>query len=693
MVGRLVAQMDDVWADRDLIHRQGPRPPPPQPNLRAAQQPQQDNVPENEDANVGLLEEDQVLLEILNEHLDENASASTLRPPVDLLWGLGPNRQISERESGGSNVIAAEEETAVAEVDQTMGIPLTWLNTGFHLSTCGTGLIVKAPPKDELAFFTWRQQQNARGQLRNNCPPPYHCRAITGILSLVTALLYSGASIQGKQVSCSSVRTPFAELSESERKRQFESRLADALSALLLIAANASLDRKKRALAKRRETINESGALKRLERKLFLCPTCWWEKNPSTGEPRIPEGRDASQRVQLSVSLTHIQDLRTYVLSNLRSFMSRGGCALFLETILRIHGRNVIKQLLAKARRQPGNVATATALISTESLISCTCEERQKAFLQKPKASSSRTPGGGRDDPNKMIDATPPGHECLSVELLSLLLTGEVHSTLHGWSADNLGIGILSNRKDQVGWHLRYPEQRIWLLRGPTCYSVLRQKDENKEIDASRQKLQTQRVDDSPGQVLELSHWNCWYVERNHSELRLMTARGTWTPPSFKTGSTTVATSVNADTKENTTVAGISERRDHQRARVVHADDDNVPQSQQPDSDFDDDEISDERLLDLIRIHPDDFKYYPKNFMLCRFDMGESPSDDAENRKPRGEHWTPFHRLSRRQRRMVRTKLGPQITPLLETRWPRVTFLQFATTPSTNKDGPLYPVV
>ena len=127
------------------------------------------------------------------------------------------------------------------------GIPKTWLRAGFKPSKCGTGLITEPPDDEETSLTRWRQSGS-----RNIAPPPYHCLGVTALLSVVTAIMYSGASIQGSEVNCNAARKPFADLSEQERKHEFDGRLVDALSSLVWIAAKASLERKKRALAKRK---------------------------------------------------------------------------------------------------------------------------------------------------------------------------------------------------------------------------------------------------------------------------------------------------------------------------------------------------------------------------------------------------------------------------------------------------------
>ena len=96
------------------------------------------------------------------------------------------------------------------------------------------------------------------------------------LTSLVTALIYSGSSIQanGKDIHCDSSRgssshsrnahnsnsnatqrrptqrnrKPFADLTLEERRQEFPQRLADALSAILFVAAETSIENRLRIL-------------------------------------------------------------------------------------------------------------------------------------------------------------------------------------------------------------------------------------------------------------------------------------------------------------------------------------------------------------------------------------------------------------------------------------------------------------
>jgi hypothetical protein len=452
---------------------------------------------------------------------------------------------------------------------------------------------------------------------------------------------------------------PFAELSDSERKDQFESRLVVALSSLLHIAAQASVDRKKRALAKSpllRSPPGASDGDKRgqqsLCRKLRLCPTCRWENDTGTGNGSVPEGLT----VQIATSYTSIQDIRSYVLSTMRSFTKKGGCALFLETIISIHGKACVERMMRRARRK-------ASISETNVLIECVCEERQKKLQQMRETTSA----------SNQSAAEPLDHSCTSIELVSLLLTGEVHSTFHGWSTGGLGIGILSNKQGEVGRQLMRPEKPVWILRGDTCYSVV-------WLDGSKEHSKSITRLDQPGTVFRLAHWQCWFGDRHKSGMRVITARGEWSPPVFS--------KLGADCFRKKTVADQIMARHRERSNVVSSDEQGEGGETTCESHITREEI------DRVKVHPDDEKYYPGKYRQWRFDMGKVASErmDADMKiGPVGserEHWTPYFRLDDRQRMVVEMKISPKINQILWTRWPGASIDRF-----TPEEEDEYPVV
>ena len=573
--------------------------------------------------------------------------AAVVGSPFEPLWGEGDREATSTSAVNEGNVVANDENDEFL-VDS--GVPDTWLNASFSLASCGGGLGIKPPKVEDVELFCeWGQQQNSR----SGVPPPHHCRAITAILSMVTAIIYTGASIQGNEVNCTSGRKPFMELTEQERKREFESRLADALSSLIFIAAKASSARKRRAFNKARKEIGTTEVrIKKMQRRLRLIPTCSWEEQPINIAPRAP-GTCSYRRIDVATSLTNVKDIRTYVLSNMRAFTARGGVALLLETISRIHGKGVISRMMERARKGANNACT-----TQKHLLCCSCEDRQtKMYEDNP------LPRSVRNDPSKLLDTSPPGHECVTVELLSLLLTGHVHSSWKGWSTEDFGFGVLIGNAE-VDWRFSRPEKPVWVLQGETCYSVLWIEEDKENVSKTISKL------DKPGTSLTLGHWNCWYGERNKSEMRLITSSGEWKRPKVAGKFDGSAWQERCDLKPpKGTVDLLIDRRCEKKLNLqsVYEHEANKTKEQEC-------RITREEL-ELTKAHPEDQRFYPGKHRMWRFDMGEGDKADGDCQtagdvKMRGEQWVPYHRLTARQKLLVETKLGPKIKSILWSRWP-----------------------
>ncbi|CAB9524210.1 expressed unknown protein [Seminavis robusta] len=620
-------------------------------------------------------------------------------------------------------------------------IPSTWLHASFSTHPSAMGLAIKKPKVEDVAEHSWKLQQlgpdpSAANRRSNAVPLPYHCRSMTAVLSIVTAIIYTGASIQSNQVTCST-RVPFLELSEEERTRQFDDRLVDALAVLIFIAAKASKERKKKALdkqlarkkrkkkrQKRKEAGDDGGLVmeddepdalqQTLERKLKLCPVAWWKENPQ-GVVNLPSEQwqssldDTSHtgpRIQVGVSYSNLGDIGAYVLSNLQSFLAPGGLALFLETIVGIHGEGAVKRMIEKSRKN------ATDSCKGKFLVKCSCEERQRKRLQD---------ASERRKLMSSVDTTPPGNDCISIELISLLLTGKVQSSWKGWSTDQLGFGILSRTSGEVGQSLNCPELPVWLLAGETCFSLLaldhtnhgenldeervskssldepgKKKEKkskqylgpskpkaapcmkmslcsNTSRSRDRQEVQNFSKTDQPGAIVNLLHWNCWFAVRNQSGLRLITDRPKWSPPTPSWVLAHYKSAPNA--KHSSSLSCVrksaAEQLQERRSALVNvvSCDERDRSSQAP--------KVDEGAMERVRSNDDDVKFYPGQYRMWRFDMGKENEEIDPNSKPRGDHWVPYFSLSRDDQSIVEMKFGPQINRILWTRWPSATIDKF----------------
>jgi hypothetical protein len=606
-----------------------------------------------------------------------NNSGGTNRAPA----GNGNNNNdapglanaIDLEEDENESVDAGEMET------EGEGIPYTWLNDGFHLSDCGTGLVVKIPKAEDIEILAWRQRN--MGARRNALPPPIHCMGTTSILSIVTALFYTGASIQGNTVNCTSAKKPWSQLSLDEKKLEFEDRLTDALSSLIFIAADASRKRKQKALRLFRKhvdaadnpSVEDMNKLKKMTARLNLIPTCIWDEDlTSTLPPRQPDG-PASRRIPIKISWTNIQDIRLYVLSTIRSFTTKGGIALLLETLIRIHGPQVINRQMKKGHRYqiqeiqqsagPSGDAqqSVPTTFSSYALVRCTCEERQKQLLGgKP------VPANILNDPSKLIEKlTPPGTECVFDGLLCLIVCGEVTQRWNDCVPKGLGIGLLTS-SSEMSWALSRPERPVWVVKGPTCYSMLFM-EEGKDFD-----VKTAAKIDKAQSSINLCHWNPWYVQTQKSKLRIISGRPSQPPSKLQQQLVHVEDELKTKLKN-------PDRMFAERTRRKLIDAVSAEQHQQVQENMLEDVVQ-KAEMDRVRINPEDIKLYPDQRQMWRFDMGDD-GNQALDKKPRAEKWTSYHRLTNREKRIIELKLGPKINHILWTRWPATTIDNFTNDP------------
>ena len=475
-----------------------------------------------------------------NDDDDDDSDISDIPPAGELPVPRARDRKSKDGpKGGGGDDDGNDDEDNDNDDDSKEGknvveIPRTWLSAGFTLSVCGSGLSLSKPDETEMARLKSMQTELFPPGTSSMAPPlpPFHCGGITMLTSLVTALLYSGASIQGKEVNCNAAkRKPFVELSVDEKRKQFTRRLADALSAILFVAGETSTNFRLQKLAeiskkldKRHESKRDGheseedhdtdhslkdreATMKRvMETRAMLCPVCRWDES---GDNKDLEPLDKDP-LKMHVSLTNRRDLRAFVVANLRSFMAPGGCALFLETVMHIHGLPRVQRMLHEAR------GIECKDNPCSSFITCNCEKKLKdeweGFLQKRKVDSSI----------RQKDWTEPlCRDCVAPELLSLLLTGSPHVDMKDWVANKFGIGILSGAivedEASVNSFLKSPQRPIWMVEGDTSYFVMW--NENKQNDAKALGQDSFSFD--------VNCWNCWDEEQEKDIYRIVPARNT----------------------------------------------------------------------------------------------------------------------------------------------------------------------
>ena len=286
---------------------------------------------------------------------------------------------------------------------------------------------------------------------------------------------------------------------------------------------------------------------------------------------------------------------------------------------------------------------------STNCLINCSCEQRsKKIYGDRP------LPANIRNNPSKLLDTTPPGHDCMSVELISLLLTGTMHSTWSGWSTEGLSFGFLSKNSGEVGLELARPEKPVWIIQG-TCYSLLWLRVGKEHDPKSVAKL------DKSGESLDFVHWNCWYELRNRFEFRLIAASDVWKPPPSKPVTAEAFENLRNPLESRNTGDLLLERRRCMGINQLSAKEHksnlaNAKQNKVTEVD-----------LESVTPNPDDERYYPKDYKMWRFDV-KGVCENEDNIQI--DRWVPYHRLPPKHKLIVDLKLGPKIANVLWTRWP-----------------------
>ncbi|KAL3763085.1 hypothetical protein ACHAW5_010713 [Stephanodiscus triporus] len=543
--------------------------------------------------------------------------------------------------------------------DGRVNIPISWLRSGFMLSKCGNGLAMSAPPDDE--WDRTHRQSSAfpilrDGELKGTKSLfPYNCKGVSALLSIVTALLYSGASIRGgTTVACDVDRVPFDDLTLDQRKREFDPRLTDALSSLIFVAAQAgsrcckkrlqAFDRQWARCRKKRHVSPEEEAsytMRRLllQRQARVCHVCWWETDATTGNiTMFPEGRNPKD-VNLKLSSTNIHDIKSYVKTNLRSFKAPGGCALLLETILRCHG--------------------PFATFPQTLLLNCKCSESLNVIETRAKNKSGS------------IMTVPEDHDCMTVELLSLLLTGHARSNYLDWSSDMFGIGLLhmnTNGQNKLNTRLLRPIKPIWICLGDLGYSTL-------FVDVNTFIGSTNSLDD-PGErsgfrvITSMHEEEPYHLSRQNQPVRIPNI-GSDSEEEGRTVTDSISSRFHLQLKRDAAMPWTIDGNFHS---VFPSSRDNPGGISPVLKPINDDE------LQSVTFHPEDEKYYPGQYRRWRFQFS-GDNTTLPSRVPTADaEWIPFYRLHGRQRLIIEMKIAPRICAIVRSRWPLAIVRDFVPT-------------
>ena len=542
---------------------------------------------------------------------DEEEVSKNNGEPLELLWGET------------LDLVDSDE-----DVKRIIRIPEHWQEAGLTLSDCKTG------PVSPMTNLLETPRPSPGLPRRTPVSMTQYCGGVTALLSLITALLQSGAAIQGKKVSLGKLHQRFADIEDRVKAgHEYEHRLADAIASLLWVAAESvhseqsrrQRQQKRKKKEKKNRIKSKGGAVERYHRQ--LCRICTWQADSlDGGNNNRASWRGSSVRVCEAVwtSWTNRNDLRACVVSSMPLFVGPGGCALLLETIIRIHGVTRVERMVKKAGGQTP-------------LIRCWCGGCNPGCMAMKKVIQSCK--GAVAGPTLVFGTVG----CMSTELLSLLLTGAVHKDFTGWSTGELGIGILSSNGPissgtdllttedldagesskpspqtslVIGSALKNPPKPVWIIRGEKFFSTmwLRNEDDKQYLD-------------DYGAALEMVHWSC----ADHGEatkFSIVTARKGLALSSW-------------DDKDECAVAFNRE------------------------------------LLDQIISNPDDRAIYPDQYKRWRFAFDNKKSDGTDSLGgSNGNHqWTPYFRLEKIQKDAVGLLYAPKINLITWTRWPNAEIL------------------
>ena len=540
---------------------------------------------------------------------------------------------------------ASESSSSQQNKKQTI-IPSAWLNAGFSMSGCGTGVALSTPTEDDIAYYTWKERTHQPNNNNNNNAtdpillPPFHCRSTTALTSIVTALIQSNLIVQDNQLTWATRNSNNNDNNNSNNKKQhYEQRLTEALTVLLWIAARASTRRKQNAILSQQQQQQYPPQITQIiQSRLQLCQTCTWKttsnhsssptsnnnnnnNNNNSAQDPLPSGRDSSAPPLLFTSLTHTpSSLKSYVKANLRAFMGTGGLALFLETILHIHGVDALSHLLRST--------------TTTSFISCQCETQ---FRNATRKLSNKK--------EKQQYQHPLNTDCMSVALLSLLLTGHVYHTFEGWSTGDLGIGMLVHDAKFVCQGLSRPSKPIYILKGPTSYSVLWL------LDAQDEWEKFQKSSSSSHAIGRFRHWQCW-EGGTAVDFRLETTQQE-NGDSVRSSSQWIA---HYPEKEDSSSLSLWKRRQEKEA---------LKRREQLREEIDPRLVFTNDVLEF-QVHPEDRKLYPDNYRLWRYKIRlRNEEEDTSSCC-----WLTYYRLKERPRILVEERMGLALKSLLWKRWP-----------------------
>jgi hypothetical protein len=223
----------------------------------------------------------------------------------------------------------------------------------------------------------------------------------------------------------------------------------------------------------------------------------------------------------------------------------------------------------------------------------------------------------------------PPGKNCISDELISLLISGKAEYEYKALDTSKLGFGLVSIdditdtdlMKIPTQQNLQSTSKTIWLVKGSKSYSVLWN---NEKLCSKTKKKQQHQLKNDIDKPFHLSFWNSWV--HPHAEIR----HGKIIPLHHVP-------------------------RPQKMIRTHHSKEE---KQANPEATGNECQITD------IQPHPEDVKLY-KNYRHWRFSVINS-----SNSRMGDEQWISYFRLNERQKTFLELKMAPQINKVIWSLWP-----------------------
>ena len=374
-----------------------------------------------------------------------------------------------------------------------------------------------------------------------------------------------------------------------------------------------------------------------------------------------------------------------------------GGCALFLETILSIHGEKYFSRILQNSRQSAGHVPIVkksgvdNTSHTNPALVTCRCtEQRFHGWEERCRQRLSNNITSTLSSfLTKDIGHVSLGHKCLDASLLTVLLRGSSGS-LDSRTKHMFGIDIIDAEAGTYDGVQVAPVTGVdtWILRGPLGYTVMWKslslvegKGDTHSVPHSTPFFQRDHVV-APGlrNSFILTHWNPWKLCKGcATSIQVIPKPEPW---SFNL----VRPKSDAEVLKNGSFKSVSVIEAVHTRMNAHAHSGNASYSEGPESEADSCNTNKNDLsitiedINCVTAHLEDKVCYLNEYQRWRYNFSNetalSPKDMKglkEKERDCSVSWKSFHLLSDREKKIVEWKYAPRINVAVWTRWPGAT--------------------